>query len=272
MFCILEECCIFDIVKCCSKKLFNLVIGNSIVRAASKVIALSYFETKQFFPYGINSDKMAVIPNGIAAPPGKYVYIGQEAKSYFLYIGRIEARKNLIFLVEAFKDYANKGGKEKLLFVGPVERGYDTQIQAKITELGMRDQIKVCQPAYGAEKWSYIQNSKAVIYPSYGEPFGRVPFEAVTCSVPCIVPSESGGAEYLGKFLPECIYEQDDLKSLVNSLFKSQKISTQAMNEAKEWVQKCLNWDPITQDVISLYKTLRLTTEEPLLSESSESI
>jgi len=35
--------------------------------------------TKQFFPYGINSDKMAVIPNGIAAPPGKYVYIGQEA-------------------------------------------------------------------------------------------------------------------------------------------------------------------------------------------------
>jgi len=239
------------------KKVFNFLIGNSIAKHASAVVALSNFETKQFEPYPISKAAISVIPNGIPEVPEKYVYIGQEPKSYFLYIGRIESRKNLVFLVEAFAEYSRRAGSEKLLLVGPVERGYDEEIRTKINSLNLEEKIEICQPAYGLEKWAYIKNARAVVYPAFGESFGRVPFEAIKCEVPCVLPNESGGAEYLERFLPDCIYEQQNSKSLAIALLNSTKVDPAQITKAKKWTEDNLDWNTITTNMLTIYRTIR---------------
>ena len=90
------------------KRIFNLVIGSWIIKNASKVIALSRYETEQFKPHRIPPERVQIIPNGVPLEQrGK-----RDPKPYFLYIGRIESRKNLIFLIQAFQKYRQSGGTQ----------------------------------------------------------------------------------------------------------------------------------------------------------------
>lgn len=100
------------------KRLFNRLIGRFIVRNASRVLALSHFESEQFEPYRIPKDKLEVIPNPIEQ---KKMESEEKASdpAYFLYLGRIEQRKNLLFLIEAFQVYVKAGGKHTFISLGP---------------------------------------------------------------------------------------------------------------------------------------------------------
>lgn len=85
------------------KRAFNLLLGNFIVRSAAKIILLSEYESAQLAPYRVAADKLVVIPNGISPPPPSASSTGKG--NYFLYYGRLEARKNLLFLLDAFARY-----------------------------------------------------------------------------------------------------------------------------------------------------------------------
>ncbi|MBY0372256.1 glycosyltransferase family 4 protein, partial [bacterium] len=191
------------------KKVFNWLLGNWVVSHASRVIALSQFERQQWAPYGLSEEKCPIIPNGIqkvATPSEQRPY----ALPYYLYLGRLESRKNLVFLVQAFSRYVQAGGNADLLFVGPAERGYDSEVADEIERLGLKTRARILPPAFGPERDAFLRHALAVVYPSVGEPFGRVPFETLAAGGLPIVPLESGSAEYLQRFLPGSVYPVRD--------------------------------------------------------------
>lgn len=246
------------------KPIFNFLIGNPIVKDASKVIALSRFEVGQFEPYHLNSSTIEVIPNGIPVP--KIVKtntpkLPSGVNSYFLYIGRIESRKNLLFLVDAFKAFQEGGGKSSLLMVGPVEHGYDDEVKNRIRSQGLSGKAFVLGPVYKAEKEALLYHSKGVVYPSFDEPYGRVPFEAIGCLSYPVIPDESGSAEYIQPLLPKCIYRHQDKGSLSSVLLELEKVSSKesdsALAEAKNWVEDALDWARISSQVLTLYEKVQ---------------
>jgi glycosyltransferase involved in cell wall biosynthesis len=239
-----------------AKKWFNRLLGNHIVERASRVIALSEFETLQFDPYGVLAEKVTVLANPITTP--QISALETSKKSGFLYLGRIEQRKNLIFLVEAFKEYRDKGGTSELRMVGPVERGYDEMIRQAVALLGLDESVKVLPPAFGDEKWRAIQRAEALIYPALEEPFGRVPFEALTVGTAPVVPDRSGSAEYLKPFLPQCIYRENDRGSLVNTLLNvNAPLTFEGVDRARGWIQTALHPDHIAERMLEIYTGLR---------------
>lgn len=247
------------------KKVFNRLLGNRMVQHAARLIALSQFEITQWTSYGVPSSRILVIPNGIrpvaaqGKPPGMHF-------PYFLYFGRLESRKNLVFLVQAFTRYVQDGGRAKLLLVGPVERGYDVQLHRVIRRENLTSHVQILPPVYGQEKIALLNHATAVVYPSVGEPFGRVPFEALAAGSLPVVPVESGSAEYLEPYLPFSTYPIQDSHALLSCLRQIEQLSSEQrlahLDRARGWVEKKLDWSLVTEQVLSVYRKVIAETDE----------
>lgn len=238
------------------KKIYNFIVGNRIVSQAARVVALSHFERRHFFPYHLTEGQVVVIPNSVEAPANIDENL-VEQKDFILYIGRIESRKNLLFLLEAFRHYRDMGGKSQLLMVGPVERGYDEDIRQSIQKLELTDSAQILPPVYDAKKWAFMSKAKVVVYPAKEEPFGRVPFETIAAGSYPLVPRDSGGAEYLEKILPECTYQDTNPAALGDSLAvfdKKDAKRDEALERAKVWLGKEMSPEAIASRFVDTYK------------------
>ncbi|MBI3293802.1 MAG: glycosyltransferase [Deltaproteobacteria bacterium] len=234
------------------KRVFNWLLGNRLMSRAAGVIALSRFETRDFLGKPISPSLISIIPNGIDWLES----VGVENKrGYFLYFGRIESRKNLIFLVEAFARYRLLGGKHELTLMGPVERSYDLEIGAAISRFNLNNKVQIVPPDYGTGRDRLVAGSTAVIYPAVDEAFGRVPFEALALGVPTLIPERSGAKEYLAPHLSNILYPTGDLDGLAR-LMKKQEDSPNSLEEiqlARKWLKTELNWEVIASRIEDLY-------------------
>lgn len=238
------------------KKLFNMLLGSWIVSHASKIILLSEFEKKQIEGYPVDESKLAIIPNGINSVE-KLFQINRKI-SYFLYLGRLEPRKNLEFLIRTFKKVHEISRTSILRLVGPVERSYDLALQRLIAELGLEDCVKIEEAVYGPDKDALLQGATAVIYPSQGEPFGRTVFEAFAAGTLCLIPQNSGGAEYVEKFAPNMVYPDQSEVLLAEKMIQTMDFTgaerIRLVNSAKAWIAQNLNWPTITQQTLQIYE------------------
>ena len=235
------------------KKVFNFFLGNRLMKGATGVIALSRFECRNFSGRPIDLAKVSVIPNGIDFDPMDFDT--KQNAGPFLYFGRIEARKNLIFLVEAYFRYTKLGGRLELLMMGPVERGYDRDIRTAISRHDLDEKIHLLPPDYGPGRDERIRQAIAVVYPAVDEAFGRVPFEALALGTPTLIPDESGAAEYLSHQIVRTTYRSGDADSLAN-IMREVEISPPSFEEigrARRWLGSDLNWTAIASRVEDLY-------------------
>lgn len=240
------------------KRLFNLLIGNRLVQGAGRVIALSDFETRHFVPYPIKTGQVAVVPNSVEAPAQINTGLVAE-KDFFLYFGRIESRKNLLFLLDAFADYRKAGGTCQLLLIGPVEHGYDIPVRERMAALKLEGVAHLLPPVYDEKKWAYLAKARGVIYPAKEEPFGRVPFEALAAGTPPLVPEHSGGAEYLANLLPMSTYPDDDGAALKNRLLEFDQHRSEWESEvakARQWVASQLDPQALAGRFVEIYQAL----------------
>jgi glycosyltransferase involved in cell wall biosynthesis len=241
------------------KKLFNFLIGNSIVNHAKYVVALSQFEIRQFKPYFLSENQIRVIPNGITAPAKE---ASASKQDYFLYLGRLEKRKKLDYLISAFSDYRSHGGTHFLCLVGPIEHHYDKKLKSLVRHLGIEPFVKFVEPTYDSSKWKWMSEAKAVVYPGYEEAFGRVPFEALLAGSLPIVPKSSGSAEYLSSYFKDYFFSLDDQSTLSQVFLKTEKAAQEdSVNKGKSWVLQHLNPYQITQIFIRLYESSTSTKQ-----------
>lgn len=265
------------------KKVFQRLIGGFIIRNAQKLVALSVFELEQWKPYAIADARLQVLPNGVVggegngenrgeknadakAAQGLSAELPQASHGYFLYLGRLESRKNLFFLIDSYRSYRRRGGKSELWLVGPAERGYDESLRKYILKLGLVSHVRLLPPVFTSGKSELMKGSLALVYPAVEEPFGRVPFEALDAGAFPIVPRRSGSAEYIRAFLPDAIYEDGRVESLAQILFlvgRPDNDRTARLEKAQAWVRKELHWNRMTERYQDLYRSvIRNTNRE----------
>lgn len=235
------------------KRAFNLVVGHSMVRGASRVVGLSGFEQRHLAPYGLASDQWVVVPNGISLP--EPLPVSTFNGKYFLYLGRVERRKKLVELVRAYAKYLTDGGSIPLRLVGPVEHGYDQAIERAIRKNQLAKWVTLEKPVYGDEKWPMLADAVALVYPSEEEAFGRAPFEAVAVGCLPVVPLESGSAEYLSPFFPSLIFPLGNLNALATALQSAECFAGDRV-PATKFVREELNWDRVGERILSLYRAV----------------
>lgn len=159
---------------------------------------------------GIEPDRVHVSPLGVHRPtqeelqrwragPGAF---GQLAGSvpYFLFVGSINARKNVSRLLSALVAVRMRGSECRLLFVGPTPN-LDQGVMQQARALG--DSVRWI--GYATEEQLHILYARAaaVVYPSLYEGFGLPVLEAMAHGTPVIssitssIPEVAGGAALL---------------------------------------------------------------------------
>lgn len=178
-------------------------------RVAAQLIADSQATKRDLIDfYGASPDHISVVylgrdetlapvtdPRQIAAVKAKYNISGD----YFLYLGTLQPRKNLVRLVEAFHAALASLPDESLKLVIAGRQGWlYADIFKRVQGLGLTG--RVLFPGFIAEsdKPALLSGALAYIFPSLYEGFGLPVLEAMACAAPVLTSNVSSLPEVAG--------------------------------------------------------------------------
>ena len=158
--------------------------------------------------YGTSPDKITVAypgyderlapvrdPAAVEAAKARYGITGD----YFLYLGTLQPRKNLVRLMEAFAKSEIRNPKSEIYLVLAGKRGwlYD-DLFAQVSRLGLGG--RVIFPGYvpDEDKSALLSGALAFVFPSLYEGFGLPVLEAQACGCPVITSATSSLPEVAG--------------------------------------------------------------------------
>ena len=176
-------------------------------KVASTVICVSENTKRDVMKlYGVAEEKIKVIyegyetnskfqiPNSKSNPNVKI----QNPKPYLLFIGRLEARKNIVRIIEAFEILKEKYQiPHALALVGKPGYGYE-KIRIKNQESRIRNEIKELGYVTEGEKWEWLKNADVFLFPTLYEGFGIPVLEAQSVGVPIVASRTSSLPEVAG--------------------------------------------------------------------------
>jgi glycosyltransferase involved in cell wall biosynthesis len=200
------------------------------LKKANKIITVSEFSKQEIIKYyKIYSEKIRVVYNGY----NKYLYkeISDPEKiksvlrryeineSYLFYVGRIEKKKNIPSLIEAFAQMRvnNKDIKHKLVLAGFASYGYD-ETNYMIKEFRLDNEV-IILGWVPEEDLPYLFNgASAFVFPSNYEGFGIPLLQAMACGVPIACSRSASIPEIVGN--AALYFESDNTQSIANILEK----------------------------------------------------
>lgn len=120
-------------------------------------------------------------------------------EKYFLFIGRIEERKNISNIVKAFKILKEKYKiPHKLVLAGKPGHNYD-KIKLQIENSKNKDDILSLGFIDETEKWNLLRGADVFVFPTLYEGFGIPILEAQSVGCPVVASSNSSIPEVVGE-------------------------------------------------------------------------
>ncbi|MEA2056638.1 MAG: glycosyltransferase family 1 protein, partial [Patescibacteria group bacterium] len=181
------------------------------VKKASKVIAISQFTKKEIHQhYGVNPQNIIVAYPDVSlnlketAPARKKAYFKKHGISqpYFLFVGTLQPRKNLVGLIQAYELFCEKQTGEKplpkLVIAGKIGWLAEPILQ-KIKNSPVRGHIILTSFVPTAIKPILIKNALALTLVGLYEGFGIPALEALYLNTIPIVSESSSLPEVVGK-------------------------------------------------------------------------
>jgi len=244
------------------KRTFDAIWGYRILKAASRVIAVTKVEAEQYRSVGVSEDKIEIIPNGIdlfefenLPPRGEFrrKYALNDNQKIILYLGRIHKIKGLDLLVKAFAKLSQPLNDIKLVIVGP-DDGYLPSLRKLVANLEISDKVLFTGPLYGQEKLNAYVDADVYVLPSSYEIFGITVLEALACGTPVIVTDRCGIADVIngqaGLIVP---YDEEQLQQTLQYMLIDDKVRLQFSEKGKLLVREKFNWEKIAEQIERLY-------------------
>ncbi|KAB8123281.1 glycosyltransferase family 1 protein [Komagataeibacter medellinensis] len=175
----------------------HLVRIQTVARLGAGVIVPAYAVGRSLAPYLQFSPARAhveVVPHGVhlgETVPAKGVFqqqLMQQGQSYFVCLGTIEPRKNHLLLLNIWRAMAEEASADvpHLVIVG--KRGWENENVIDMLERcpALQGHVHECQGLTDPEVAALLQNSAALLFPSFSEGFGLPLAEALVLDVPVI--------------------------------------------------------------------------------------
>ena len=170
---------------------------------------------------------------------------------FILYVGSIEQRKNLIFLLKAI----NKIKDIKLICVGKKGQYYQ-KVKEFINNNQLNKKVKFLQ-IKNIEKLAHIyRHSRGLVYPSINEGFGIPIIEGMYSKIPVITSNKSIFKEVGGE--NSYYFQEDNLDSLIDQIkliWYDSNARNQRIEKNFEYVHK-FNEKKQASQIIKLYQEM----------------
>jgi len=248
------------------RRLFDFIFGRELVRGAKKLIATTKSEAKQYIRFGVEENKIVIIPNGISLndfsqiPSTGYFrkFFGITEEKIILYMGRIHRSKGIGTLVKAFSLSTKEQNNVKLVIAG-ADDGFSGPLRRIVKDLDIDEKVLFAGFLRGQLRSAAYNEATVVVCPGLGEIFGIVPIEAAYFEKPVIVTNDCGMAEVVseGTFGLLVNYGNiSELKSALISLLNNEDKARKLGENGKEYVLNHLTWDYIVNKLESMYLSI----------------
>lgn len=208
--------------------------------------------------YELPGSKLSVVPNGYdrrifsTMTPSLVMQVLKRWKisdPYVLYLGRLETRKNLQRLLEAFyrlRDSGLFGGQ--LVLAGNPGVGYE-EIRSLIAK--RRDSSEVVQTGYVSdeERAALLTGARALLFPSLYEGFGIPILEGFAAGTPVLTSHSGAMAEVAGE--AALLVDPQDVDSIhhgIERLLAEEQLTSQLTAKGTERVTH-FSWERTAQQI-----------------------
>jgi glycosyltransferase involved in cell wall biosynthesis len=185
-----------------------------------------------------------------------------------LFVGRLEARKGVHFLMEAVGKVRRECPQAHFLCIGSdTMKGARhgsvlAELKQSLAQNGCEDAVTFIQHVPLNELPAYYRSADICVLPSLYENAPMTAIEAMSCGRPLVASSAGGTKEYVidnecGLIVPAG--NSDALADALIKLIKDEKLREQLGCAARKRVEEALTLDKMAQDSLAVYEAARQT-------------
>lgn len=214
-----------------NKSFFNKLLFRIVLQLTHRLIVLSE-KTKDYIELKFDkSHAIFVLPNTVNI---EYELDAERAPAnktkQFLYISNYIQEKGILLLLDTFRQ---------------LDEGFRLNCYGNFSDVDLKEKIlayssekiKINGPIFGKEKFLAIQESDALILPSFNEGKPIVLLEALSIGTPFIAPDVGYIKEMVFEEYP-FIYNKNTLKDLFDMIIKFSKVSINEKNNLQNSLKR----------------------------------
>jgi len=245
------------------KKIYNWLIGNSIIRNANAWVAITEEEKNKFQPYGVNRDKVTVIPNGVDPAD----FIRGDTKSFrtkhgiydhpfMLFLGRLNIIKGPDLLLEAFCKGQDDWQEWHLVYAGP-DGGLLESLKKRVDDTALSDRVHFIDYIGGDDKSAAYHAADLLVIPSRQEAMSIVVLESGISATPVVLTDQCGFEQVEdvggGKVCPATA---DGIYTSLQEMIGGNKNLVVLGRKLESYVCENYTWHIVIRGYINLYSQL----------------
>jgi glycosyltransferase involved in cell wall biosynthesis len=235
------------------------------VPKADRIITTTEFVRNELvkFGYAKNKEQVALAPSGVTDIFKPLEFHDKELlkkvkekfdlpDSYVLFVGRLNARKNIENLVRSFHLLHDK--KISLLIVG--EKSWKLPKMKKLlNDRQLRSRIQFTGAVSNEELASIYAMAKIFCFPSFAEGFGVPPLEAMASGIPVVASKTTAMPEVCGdSVLYISPIDPKTIANEINMVLESEFIYQQMRLAGLKWSKK-YTWKRTAQGIMKVILT-----------------
>ncbi len=234
------------------------------VRRATHLIAVSEATRRDLMAaYGVPAEKITVIYEAADPRFGPRDALEQQTiranyglpPAYFLYLGTIEPRKNLLRLLRAWEPLYLAGEAPPLVIVG--KRGWLSEPFFEAVERSpAREGLILTGYVLDDDLPALIAAATAFVFPSLYEGFGLPPLEAMACGTPVLCSDRSSLPEVVGDaallFDPT---DEEAIRAAMRRIWADEALR-EALRRRGMARAKRFSWRRTAEETLRLYRRL----------------
>lgn len=246
--------------------IYDNLLGNRIIKKASKVIALNKMEFNQYLNIGVKKENIIIIPNGMplldsSNLPNKNLF----RKKYFinnniqiiLSLGVIHKIKRIDVLIKSYKYLIEKLNKtNSLLVIAGPDGGSLKDLYFLVKSLNLTHKILFTGPLYGRDKFEALVDCNIFVISSSYETFPMTLLEAYSCSKPVVASIVEGLKDLVLDGVTGLLFTSENFEQLGECLFYLLENYTEAEKMGKkgrQFMEENLTIEKIVDRLETLY-------------------
>ena len=228
---------------------------NKEYELADYIMVPTDFVKKTFIDKGFPKEKIIKNPYGVNLNQFKPNKTKEHFNKVFriIYTGTVSVRKGILYLLETFEELNIKNSE--LLIIGNT----DKELNKKLKKYKNNENIKFKNAIDQSSLKDFYNISDIFVTCSVEEGLSMVQLQAMSCGLPVVCTTHSGGQEIIdqgvnGYILP--IRDKEKLKEKILYLYENQSFRIEMGENAKKKANQQFSWESYGNNAISIYQNL----------------
>jgi len=240
--------------------LYDFATLKNSAKRAQAVIVSSKFEYEDALEFGVEKEKIKIIPMGIDVEEFEKKPSASE-ELQILFVGRIARVRRIELLLQAVNQLrfpfhlTLAGGEEKTSSV--TRTGYLNELKQLTKQLNLENKVTYVGKKTPMELKTLYQSADIFVYPSLYENFGQPLLEAAAHGLPLISTSVGIARDIIidGETGYQISGKPEEIKERIESL-RNRNLRLQMGRRIQDEVKNRFDWKNIMDQYTDLYRSL----------------